>query len=450
MAKQPNKPQPNGSPAAPMPAYFTSLSLENVRCFREKQTLDLSDGKGGPARWTILLGNNGTGKTTVLQALAIAAWQMIRDKETQPPFPYGFEPRTLQRSPAADASVVVDLAETRPGGLVPTGRTYSRAYQVRHHRGVDVSESSAKGDATLPGQLPSLCGYGAGRRLESFIEQSILDEPTGTLFSGLTELRDAEKWLLNLDHTASKPSGVQDRQRRRLEQVTELFLSLLPGVTGMRVTVEEAAFPKPRVEFQTPDGWVPLRSLGYGYQTLIAWMVDLASRMAERYPDSADPLAEPAIVLVDEIDLHLHPKWQRQLIDDLTKRFPNTQFIVTAHSPLVVQAAEGANLAVLRREGDQVIIDNNVDMIRNWRIDQIYTSELFGLPSARPPQLDELLKQRQAILAKPKLTAVDQSKLEQLDSQIGPLPEGETAEDAETRRLIRESLELLKKGAAKP
>ena len=55
---------------------------------------------------------------------------------------------------------------------------------------------------------------------------------------------------------------------------------------------------------------------------MIAWVVDFTSRMVERYPDSLDPLAEPAVVLVDEIDLHLHPKWQRELIGFLSERFP--------------------------------------------------------------------------------------------------------------------------------
>ena len=86
-------------------------------------------------------------------------------------------------------------------------------------------------------------------------------------------------------------------------------------------------------------------------------MVDLAVRMFRRYPNSFDPLSEHAIVLVDEIDLHLYPRWQRTIMSFLSDRFPNTQFIVTAHSPLVVQAAKDANIVLLRREGDRVIID---------------------------------------------------------------------------------------------
>src|SRR5262249_21761848 len=160
-------------------------------------------------------------------------------------------------------------------------------------------------------------------------------------------------WLLLLDYSTSKSSDRQ--QQQRLQQVKQLLVAILPEVEDIRFNPSGGVLPRPSVEFRTPYGWVPLRSLGYGYQTLIAWMVDFASRMVERYPDSPDPLVEPAVVLVDEIDLHLHPQWQRKLIGHLTEHFPKTQFIVTAHSPLVVQAAAGANIAVLRREGDHVV-----------------------------------------------------------------------------------------------
>ena len=68
--------------------------------------------------------------------------------------------------------------------------------------------------------------------------------------------------------------------------------------------------------------------------------------------------------------------------------------------------------------------------------------------NARPPRLDKLLEQRQAILARPELTAADRRELEELDGQIGPLPGGESAEEAEDRRVIRESLDYLRKGVA--
>ena len=176
---------------------------------------------------------------------------------------------------------------------------------------------------------------------------------------------------------------------------------------------------------------------------MIAWMVDFASRMFDRYPDSRNPIAEPAIVLIDEIDLHLHPKWQRDLIGYLSERFINTQFIVTAHSPLVVQAAQDANVALLRREGDHVVIDNDVERIKGWRVDQVLTSDLFGLPSARPPQLDELLAKRNELLSKAKLTKKDNARLQKLEKQIGSLPGGETPQEIKAIELINRTARLL-------
>ena len=218
-----------------------------------------------------------------------------------------------------------------------------------------------------------------------------------------------------------KQNGRGSRQRDGLSQVKELLIEMLPDVEDIRFTAQNDVRPKLRAEFKTPFGWVPLRQLGYGYQTLITWVADLVARMVDRYPNSKDPLSEPAVVLVDEIDLHLHPQWQRNLMSFLTERFPATQFIATAHSPLVAQAASDANLVVLRREKDHVIIDNDPQNIRGWRVDQILTSDLFGLESARPPQLEKLLNERKLILTKPHLKPADKHRLKQLEAEIGEI-----------------------------
>ncbi len=261
-----------------------------------------------------------------------------------------------------------------------------------------------------------------------------------------SDLPNAEEWLLRLDYSASKTSDIQEQQKQRLEMVKEILTDVLPDVSEVRFSAPTGKTPTPAVEFKTPYGWVQLRQLGYGYRTMIAWIVDLASRMVERYPDSSDPLAEPAVVLVDEIDLHLHPKWQRDLIGFLTKRFPNTQFIATAHSPLIVQAAGNANIALLRREGDHVVIENNPETIRGWRVDQILTSDLFGLETARPPDLEKPLRRRKELLTKARLTRAEKTELKEIETFLGPLPVGESYQQAKSMELIQSSLEMLKKG----
>lgn len=291
--------------------------------------------------------------------------------------------------------------------------------------------------------LPLCVGYGAGRRVGilAFLEEVEEDSPRGTLFSDNFNLRSPEEWLLYLDYTSAKKSNVQEQQSIRRDQAINLLKQVLWEISDIRFIPGEGVRPKPRVEFKTPYGWVPFRQLGYGYQSLATWVADFASRMVERYPESKNPLEEPAVVLVDEIDLHLHPKWQRELMDRLTNLFPNTQFIATAHSPLIAQAA--ANLAVLRRVGDHVIIDNDVEYIRNWRVDQILTSDLFGLDSARPPHIAKLLAERDAILGKAKLTKADEKELKRLEAEIGELPVGESKQQRQEMDRITKALDRL-------
>jgi predicted ATP-binding protein involved in virulence len=271
-------------------------------------------------------------------------------------------------------------------------------------------------------------------------------DPYASLFSDDVALLNAEEWLLQADyaaHVAKKDSRVQKQAVRRRDEIKNVLIKLLQVEDIKFVQLTEKQL-RPGIEVKSPYGWVSIKELSLGYRTLVAWMVDLASRLFDRYPQSPNPLAEPAVVLVDEIDLHLHPKLQRDLMSFLSEIFVNTQFIATAHSPLIVQAATNANLVLLRREGDHVVIENDVKAIRNWRVDQILTSDLFGLESARPPQVDDLLEERTKILSKSRLTKKDRKRLEEVEAEIGSLPTGETPEEIEAMDIIRRAAHRLK------
>ncbi len=445
------------------PVYFLSLTVENVRCFGEKQTLDLSDGKGHPAQWTILLGENGVGKTTLLQCLA--GLEPVETSSYTSSY-------TVHRIPMAIPRFYVDFESQLKLLRQPfvrgdgTESSYSVSSSLSIGTKLDERKSGKvidnwllKGSIVMP-YTASLTeyeklnqfvcmGYGASRRMgEGAISNTMEFDSSASLFSEDVALINAEEWLLQTDYAASKPSPIQKHAQRRLEQIKSILIDLLPDVDDMRFAQPTESEIIPRVEFKTPYGWVSIKGLGLGYKTLIAWMVDFAARMFERYPKSPNPLAEPAIVLVDEIDLHLHPKWQRELINHLTNLFPNTQFIATAHSPLVVQAASNANIVLLRREGDHVIIDNDVKAIRGWRIDQIYTSDLFGLESARPPYLDAAFAEREKILSKSRLTKKDKARLRELESEISNLPYGETSADIEAMDIIRRAAQHIEQQSA--
>lgn len=286
--------------------------------------------------------------------------------------------------------------------------------------------------SSLSGDLKSYCN-----RVRSLFEE--------------TSLADAEEWLLQTDYAAKREKRKAREHREKIKAILAHPESgILPDVDDLRFAEQEGDTSPPRVEFQTPYGWVTVDQLSLGYRTMIAWVVDLARRLFEHYPESENPLAEPAVCLVDEIDLHLHPKWQRKIIDFLSDRFPNTQFIVTAHSPLVVQAAQDANIALLKRaenpDGDDYVeIHNDMEPVGNLRVDQILTSDLYGLESARPPQLDSLLEERQEILSKSNLSKEDEKRLVEIEEKIGDLPAGETKEQRDAMEFIESVADRLEK-----
>lgn len=431
------------------PVYFLSLVVEKFRCFKKSVTLDLSDGGGQPSMWNVLLGENGVGKTTLLQSLAMLEpgkypndGKQYEDvfvsgeARSEVPFHKWFFSGQQNNSGYIDSQTTVEdvvdhenrfIYRSSPGFV---GSTIKDKPICRKHN-VNKEASNLK-----------VIAYGATRRMgKNSLAESLTKDSCATLFVDSIELINAEEWLVQADYATKTAKGsVQKRAQKRLEQALDLILGILPkdGVTDIRFGLnEDTAVMTPRVEAETPFGWVRLRDLSLGYQAALTWMVDLAARMLERYPDSPNPLAEPAIVLVDEIDLHLHPKWQRELITKLRTTFPKTQWIVTAHSPLIVQAAPDANIALLKRVGDHVEIENDVDRVRDWRVDQILTSDVFGLQSPYPEHIQQKLEERSRIATKSRLTAADRKLLAELDAEIDALPVGEVSEDRKALDALR-------------
>jgi AAA domain, putative AbiEii toxin, Type IV TA system/AAA domain len=445
----------SGKPPDVSAAYFLSLEVEKILCFKDSQTLDLSDNCGMPAQWTVILGDNGVGKTTLLRCLAGMQLEFFaQDEHDSIYFPLfdlnpDFMDSWLQKINDCAYELGADEIATTTAKIAcqaPLLALKSNAGINYEEGNIEVGIFEGCSLSVPKSENAMLCyGYGAIRNLGSgALSNSPLTDNSLSLFAEGSPLINAEEWMLQTDYAYQTANDkLKKHLKKQLGQIFDILKRILPDVADIRIAPATEENLRPRAEFLTPYGWVHINSLGLGYRTAIAWMVDLAVRLFRRYPNSPDPLAEPAIVLVDEIDLHLHPRWQRTIMDFLTERFPNTQFIVTAHSPLVVQAAQNANIVLLRREGDRVVIDNDPEIIKNWRVDQVLTS-VFELPSSRPPQIERLLEEHEKILAKAHLTPKDEARLEKLAAQIGPLPTANTLEDIEAMDIIRQAAKLLK------
>ena len=452
-------------------AFVTQLTLQNVKSFQGVHTLDLTDDDGLPARWTLILGDNGVGKTTLLECLAHLAPVFNSTDQTGSEDPPMFvEPRVA----AAVNSVIDNLGRNGDiefkieatfavdsrlnGGVasnstVETWMTFSR--KNGKSQNIETSEwgkekniAQSKWKDFSKFQEPLILAYGAGRHMGiGNLDFSKAPEATDSLLQGTVELFDAEELLQQIDYASLQSSATKAKRQKQV--LLEMIAALLPEVQHASNIAIYPPSPlgvqgKSGVYVRTSDGEVRLRQLSFGYQTMMAWVADIGWRLFAKYPDSKHPLDEPAIVLVDEIDLHLHPRWQRQIRELLTRHFPNVQFIATAHSPLMAQAYLDTNLAVVMRQGDHSVIDNDPAVVANWRVDQIVTSELFGLETAWPPDIDALFEEQKLLLAKTKRTTEDAARLKDIQANLLKLPTGRSPEDEEAMKIVREAAALLK------
>lgn len=342
--------------------FLKSLIIENIRCFKERQTIDFSENEEKPAMWTVILGNNNTGKTTILKVLAGLETYQTDEQENW------FFPKLS--NPTIKTQYLPWLSANKNKYFITAlylkeGKTFK--YKL------DAYNKMPQHLALSNFSICKIYAYGATRRMsETNLAENEVDRNNEieNIFTQ-NDLPNVEEWLLQL--FLSEKLG-QQKATKLIEQIKNILTSgLLPDVKSIEIkSIEKNNKFENFVEFDTDYGKVRLRDLGYGYQSMMAWVLDLVRRMIERYPDEPKPLQQSAIVLVDEIDLHLHPEWQRKIIAHLTKYFPNTQFIVTAHSPLIVQSAERVNILLLKKKNDHVIIEQpKIKTFRGWTVDEI-------------------------------------------------------------------------------
>jgi predicted ATP-binding protein involved in virulence len=158
---------------------------------------------------------------------------------------------------------------------------------------------------------------------------------------------------------------------------------------------------------------------------MFALVVDLLRWIEWAHPSLGRTRALPlnalsGVVLIDEVDAHLHPRWQREVGFLLTRTFPRLQFIVTSHSPFVAMAAGEGALSVLRQDGGAVRIDREVPSPSGWAVDQVL-SQMFDLDSLRDPDTEDKLKSYQRLrLARGagKLTPKETKDLQKLEEDL--------------------------------
>jgi energy-coupling factor transporter ATP-binding protein EcfA2 len=405
------------------------LTLENIRCF-EKTTLKFKD-----KCWVTLLGQNGCGKSTVLQSLGLLL-AGPEGAQILAPRPVGWLRDEGQRG---KLSIKIHQKDNDPGSfgsqkvtqafgysffitgsnqLTVNNKLYTEpgvhAVQERRLTWLRRNAFTSKGTGWFA------VGYGAFRRLtrKSEIIVPSLEPPTRytnffTQFDEDQPLSAFERWMVYLDYSIVKSDNDEGRRleaKRQKELGIAAINSLLPqGVRFDSVNAEG------RIFFDVGGVKVPTLALSDGYRSVLALTGDLVWRLIQAFPESNDPLKEEGVVLIDELDIHLHPIWQRDIALWLRKQFPNLQFIVATHSPFI---AAGAGQEALTLKFSLTNGKTTVEEVRDFSalsVDRMLQSDAFGNVSPYSPQTQEKIDRYDELLVKrTRLSKEEGAEFEQL------------------------------------
>lgn len=413
--------------------FVRRLTLENIRSI---EALDIDfiapDQSDSVRQWTLILGENGIGKSTVLRSLALLmAGSVALPKLLGDPRHWV---RLGKKSGRISATIATQDSASQVISLDFKSTDTLASLLKRNQATLKELDAALKKDS----RSYFIAGYGVSRRFASTEAEKLQPSTSlppraqnlSTLFRGDSSLRSIDSWAMNL-HDRKGAAG--------LRFMREAFESLIPGVKfhGFDKT-------KRQLIFQTADGPLPLSELSDGFQTIISWFGDLLFRITETFPDDKKPLQAQGILLLDEVELHLHPQWQRKVIDFLCKILPHFQFLATTQSPLTAQQCGDSELYVLKRTGKQPVRLHHYQAAPDLlRIDQLLVSPIFGLETGMSITVEALRGKKSA-----DLTDDDKDKLRSI-----PRPRADADSENEKIALLRDvraALQSRKDTTSKP
>ena len=378
--------------------YIDSIKIRNFRVFervdaeflhpqRNFEEMEIPTPK--LPNVNLLLGNNGAGKTSMLKSIAISCLGPAAQDASLPIY------RLIRRvgASAAKAAPIEATIEAQftphAQDLVPTGlgSTIESATAIMRPGGSDElerpewrhpDEKSWHPIYQSSNQAFFFVGYSANRTVQ---KPERYDEGARQVssFRRAQRIRSLFDESYPLVPMASWLSAYRTGNPGRFKQVKDLMNKLLLD-TGYRFSGEEE-----NGEFLFSRGAlnVPFPALSDGFRAFIGWVSDMLYHVCQTCPSGAKLVDNHGIVMVDEIDLHLHPKWQLTVLPSLSRAFPNIQFIVTSHSPLVVGSLEWMNILLMDFADGRTKAERVDWAVHGLDADQILLSDFFGMDSTR-------------------------------------------------------------------
>jgi predicted ATP-binding protein involved in virulence len=389
--------------------FLKKITLTNFKCLSNIE-LSFVKTKTTNRKWTLILGENGTGKSNVLKSIALvtsgsnALGELLGNSDNWIKF-------------NEDSCCIEALIQTKRG--------QERVISLKFNRGDNFSKiiSNNRNSLLLIDEAIEnaernyfIVAYGASRRLSNEVFSNFEKSRNArsinvrNLFDNSSTLNPLAAWIIELDYRSGKDG---------INLVKEALKDFLPGITFHSIDKD-----KKQVMFETVDGIISLDQLSDGYQNMAAWIGDLLFRVTEAFRDYKNPLEARGLLLIDEVDLHLHPKWQRKLLDFISNKLPNFQVIATTHSPLTAQQADTGELFALRRnDKDDVEIIPFMGSPKTLLINQLLMTPVFGLETDESYEIQEAKKEYEVLKSKGNsMNSNDKEKMKTVKNILRNLP----------------------------
>lgn len=335
--------------------YLKKIHMENYKAI-EKLDIDLKSGVN------LLIGDNGAGKTSVLEGIAVALGGLFVNVAGVSTKNIVKDDVRMNIKPMGDSSTTIEYCEPVLTGctLCVTEEqdfTWNRIKEEvsATHTKIDdknvcvwMRKLTNNSDTTLPLiSFQSAARAWKVRRGDFGMElKKKLDDRRcgyiGCLDSSM-DVKSIQQWCLKQEVVRSNKGTV-----REYEMFKNIVASFMKEINEL--TMVPSIYYSPQFDelvYKEDKTEMPISKLSAGYQSLLWMIMDLAYRVCMLNPELESKDQIMGIVLIDEIDLHLHPKWQWNVTDALRKTFASVQFIIATHSPIVISASKEANLILL-------------------------------------------------------------------------------------------------------